>query len=84
MLLAAVLFLFGWVLGWFYTMLIMIATSAAILVCALIAFGFGPGLDMLHVLLIVGYLTAHQSGYLLGAYCGGLQDEKRRKRSPLP
>ena len=29
------------------------------------------GLDLLHVLIMLGYLTAHQAGYLLGAYLTG-------------
>ena len=31
------------------------------------------GIDLLHVLITVGYLAAHQSGYLLGAYMSGYQ-----------
>ncbi|SFM07329.1 hypothetical protein [Methylobacterium pseudosasicola] len=84
MLLAAVLFGVGLVIGWFYTMLIIVATSALILVGALLLFAFGPGLDMLHGLIVLGYLTAHQSGYLLGAYCGGHYEDKRNRQSPLP
>jgi hypothetical protein len=84
MLLAAVLFVIGLLLGWSYTMLVMIATSFLILVGAVLLFAFGPGLDLLHVLIVLGYLTAHQSGYLLGAYCSGYYDDKRNRQSPLP
>ncbi|WP_246691994.1 MULTISPECIES: hypothetical protein [unclassified Methylobacterium] len=84
MLLAAVLFVIGLLIGWAYTMLVMIATSFLILVGAVLLFAFGPGLDLLHVLIILGYLTAHQSGYLFGAYCSGYFDGKRNRQSPLP
>ncbi|AYO83739.1 MULTISPECIES: hypothetical protein [Methylobacterium] len=84
MLLAAVLFVVGVLIGWSYTMLVMIATSILIMVGALILFAFGPGLDLLHVLIVLGYLTAHQAGYLLGAYCSGLYADKRNGPSPLP
>lgn len=84
MLLAAVLFVVGVLIGWSYTMLVMIATSILIMVGALILFAFGPGLDLLHVLIVLGYLTAHQAGYLLGAYCSGLYVDKRNGPSPLP
>lgn len=84
MLLAAVLFGVGLLIGWSYTMLVMIATSMLVLVGTLILFAFGPGLDMLHGLIVLGYLTAHQSGYLLGAYCSGLHDGRRSRQSPLP
>ncbi|MDF2601295.1 MAG: hypothetical protein K0Q54_4118 [Methylobacterium brachiatum] len=84
MLLAAVLFVVGVLIGWSYTMLVMIATSILIMVGALILFAFGPGLDLLHVLIVLGYLTAHQAGYLLGASCSGLYADKRNGPSPLP
>lgn len=84
MLLAAVLFVIGLLLGWSYTMLVMIATSFLILVGAVLLFAFGPGLDLLHALIVLGYLTAHQAGYLLGAYCSGYYDDKRNRQSPLP
>ncbi|KNY21791.1 hypothetical protein [Methylobacterium sp. ARG-1] len=84
MLLAAVLFVAGVLIGWSYTMLVMIATSILIMVGALILFAFGPGLDLLHVLIVLGYLTAHQAGYLLGAYCSGHYEDKRNGPSPLP
>ncbi|KST58417.1 hypothetical protein AO398_06340 [Methylobacterium sp. GXS13] len=84
MLLAAVLFGVGLLIGWSYTMLVMVATSALILVAALVLFAFGPGLDLIHLLIALGYLTAHQSGYLFGAYCGVQYQEKRGRQSPLP
>ena len=84
MLLAAVLFGIGFLIGWSYTMLVMIATSVLILIGTVLLFAFGPGLDMLHALIVLGYLTAHQSGYLLGAYCSGCYDDKRKRQSPLP
>jgi zinc transporter ZupT len=66
MFIAAVLFVVGVLIGWSYTMLVMVATSILIMVGALILFAFGPGLDLLHLLIVLGYLTAHQAGYLLG------------------
>ena len=84
MLLAAMLFVVGLLIGWSYTMLVMIATSLLIMVGALTLFAFGPGLDLLHVLIVLGYLTAHQSGYLLGAYCGGCYEDRRNRQTRLP
>jgi hypothetical protein len=71
MLLAAILFLIGWLLGRSYTMLILIVTSAIILLTALVAFARNQSLDLVHLLMIGGYLAAHQAGYLVGAYCSG-------------
>jgi hypothetical protein len=84
MFIAAVLFVVGVLIGWSYTMLVMVATSMLIMGGALILFAFGPGLDLLHLLIVLGYLTAHQAGYLLGAYCGGHYEGKRDRHSPLP
>ena len=35
------------------------------------------GLDLLHVLIMLGYLTAHQAGYLLGAYLTDYPENNR-------
>ncbi|MGU3668502.1 hypothetical protein ACLBX9_30345 [Methylobacterium sp. A49B] len=45
-----------------------------IMFTALTIFVSTYGLDILHVLITLGYLAAHQSGYLLGAYCSGYQE----------
>ncbi|MDP4004456.1 hypothetical protein [Methylobacterium sp. NEAU K] len=74
MLLAAMLFAMGWLIGWCCTMLILVTSSVAIMVCTVTIFALSHGLDLLHVLLVLGYLAAHQSGYLLGAYCSNYQE----------
>ncbi|MGH1571678.1 hypothetical protein ACRAWG_14585 [Methylobacterium sp. P31] len=54
-------------------MLILRLTSPVIKFTALVIFAAVHGLDLLHVLIRLGYLAAHQSGYLLGACCSDYQ-----------
>lgn len=84
MLVAAMLFTVGWLVGRSYTMLILLLTSPVILFTALIVFATVHRLDRLHVIITLGYLAAHQSGYLLGAYCGGDQENSRHGGRPSP
>lgn len=74
MLVAALLFLVGWLIGRTYTVLIVAATSSVVMFTSLTMFATMTGLDALHLLITLGYLAAHQSGYLLGAYCSGYQE----------
>ena len=74
MLVAAMLFGVGWLIGRMFTVVILVMTSCVIMVTALAIFFSVYGLDFLHVLITLGYLAAHQSGYLLGAYCSGYQE----------
>ena len=71
MLVAAMLFGVGWLIGRVFTVVILAMTSCVIMFMALIIFASVYGLDFLHVLITLGYLAAHQSGYLLGAFLGG-------------
>lgn len=71
MLVAAMLFLVGWLIGRLFGVIVLVITSCVILFAAMTIFTAVYGIDLLHVLITLGYLTAHQSGYLLGAYLGG-------------
>lgn len=75
MLVAAMLFGIGWFIGRAFTAIILGMTSCVIMFTALTIFFSVYGLDFLHVLITVGYLAAHQAGYLLGAYCSGYQQD---------
>lgn len=68
MLVAAMLFVVGWLIGRSYTAFVLAMTSSVILFTALSIFISTYGFDLLYVLMTFGYLGAHQSGYLLGAY----------------
>jgi hypothetical protein len=68
MLVAALLFLIGWYIGRSYSVMIIAMTSSVVMLTAGAIFFTVNGLDLLHVLITLGYLTAHQSGYLVGAY----------------
>ncbi|QGY00948.1 hypothetical protein MMSR116_02830 [Methylobacterium mesophilicum SR1.6/6] len=74
MLVAAMLFGVGLLIGRVFTVIILAMTSCVIMFTALTIFVSTYGLDILHVLITLGYLAAHQSGYLLGAYCSGYQE----------
>ncbi len=73
MLIAAMLCLVGWLIGRSYTVVVLAMTSSVIMLTAMMSFVTLYGIDLLHVLITVGYLAAHQSGYLLGAYMSGYQ-----------
>jgi hypothetical protein len=76
MLVAALLFLVGLMIGWSYTVLIVAVTSSVIMFTSLTMFAALNEIDLLHLLITLGYLAAHQSGYLLGAYCSGYQESR--------
>ncbi|WCS25159.1 hypothetical protein LOK46_29230 [Methylobacterium sp. NMS14P] len=71
MVVAALLFLVGWLIGRSYSVIVVAMTSSVILFTAMTIFMSVYGIDLLRVLLVMGYLTAHQAGYLLGAYLSG-------------
>ncbi|MGH1591822.1 hypothetical protein ACRBEV_29830 [Methylobacterium phyllosphaerae] len=71
MLVAALLFFVGWLIGRSYSAIVIAMTSSVVMFTAMTIFMSVYGLDLLHVLIMLGYLTAHQVGYLLGAYLTG-------------
>lgn len=71
MVIALMLFMVGWLIGRSYTAVILGMTSSVIMFTALTIFSSTHGFDLLHLLITFGYLGAHQSGYLLGAYLNG-------------
>ncbi|KQS67459.1 hypothetical protein ASG32_12155 [Methylobacterium sp. Leaf361] len=77
MVVAALLFLVGWLLGRSYSVIILALTSSVILFTTTTIFVSVYGIDLLRVLIVLGYLTAHQAGYLLGAYLTGYPESDR-------
>ncbi|MEE7450304.1 hypothetical protein MRF4_22275 [Methylobacterium radiotolerans] len=77
MVVAALLFLVGWLIGRSYSVIIVGMTSSVILLAAMTMFMAVYGLDLVRVLIVGGYLTAHQAGYLLGAYLNGHPEDNR-------
>ncbi|SDO67795.1 hypothetical protein SAMN05216360_1363 [Methylobacterium phyllostachyos] len=70
MLVALMLFMVGWVIGRSSTAVVLAMTSTVVMFTAVTIFLSTYRFDLLHVLITFGYLGAHQSGYLLGAYMG--------------
>ena len=75
MLVAVMLFVVGWLVGRTYTVIVLAMTSIVIMFTSSAIFVTTYGLDLLHTLITLGYLGAHQSGYLLGAYMSGYQQD---------
>lgn len=75
MLVAVMLFVVGWLVGRTYTVVVLAMTSSVIMFTSSSIFFTNYGLDVLHPLITLGYLGAHQSGYLLGAYMSGYQQD---------
>lgn len=76
MIVAAVLFFIGFLMGWLCNILAALCLSSAVIfILSLLTFLIFAGLDILHLLVVFGYLLAHQAGYLLGAYLGVEPDE---------
>ena len=75
MLVAVMLFGVGWLIGRTYTVIVLAMTSTVIMITASAIFITTYGLDVLHTLITLGYLGAHQSGYLLGAFMNGYQQD---------
>ena len=75
MLVAVMLFGVGWLIGRTYTVIVLAMTSTVIMITASAIFITTYGLDVLHTLITLGYLGAHQSGYLLGAFINGYQQD---------
>ncbi|MCJ2021462.1 MULTISPECIES: hypothetical protein [unclassified Methylobacterium] len=75
MLVAVMLFGVGWLVGRTYTVVVLAMTSTVIMVTASAIFITTFGFDVLHTLITLGYLGAHQSGYLLGAFMSGYQHD---------
>lgn len=70
MLVAAVLFVAGLLLGWHFSVVTLVVSSASIFFVTSLLFAFTKGLGILQILVIFAYLLAHQAGYLVGAYLG--------------
>ncbi|MDH3029682.1 hypothetical protein [Methylobacterium fujisawaense] len=77
MVVAALLFLVGALIGRSYSVMIIAMTSSVVMFTAMTIFMSVYGLDLLHVLIMLGYLTAHQAGYLLGAYLTNYPENNR-------
>ncbi|AIQ93931.1 MULTISPECIES: hypothetical protein [Methylobacterium] len=77
MVVAALLFLVGALIGRSYSVMIIAMTSSVVMFTAMTIFMSVYGLDLLHVLIMLGYLTAHQAGYLLGAYLTDYPENNR-------
>ncbi|MWV25723.1 hypothetical protein FVE89_27855 [Methylobacterium sp. 2A] len=75
MLVAVMLFVVGWLVGRTYTVVVLAMTSSVIMCTSVAVFVTTYGLDIFHMLITLGYLGAHQSGYLLGAYMSGYQQD---------
>lgn len=68
MLVAVLLFLAGWILGWWFNAFSLIMSSALIFFGAISLFVQFSNLGALQLMLIFAYLLAHQAGFLVGAY----------------
>lgn len=75
MLVAVLLFVVGWFVGRTYTVVVLAMTSSVIMLTSVAMFVTTYGFDALHMLITLGYLGAHQSGYRLGAYMSGYQQD---------
>lgn len=69
------LFAVGWLVGRAYTAVVLAVTSTVVMFTSSAIFVTTYGLDVLHTLITLAYLGAHQSGYLLGAYLSGYQHD---------
>lgn len=70
LLIAALLFLAGVLEGLYYRAQIVVASSILIALVCLPLWALTSAIDLEKVLMLFAYLTAHQSGYLVGAYAG--------------
>lgn len=78
MLVAALLFAMGIWEGWRYRASVLMASSMLVTLAWLALWVFvWAELDVEKVLLLFAYLTAHQAGYLVGAYLSADIDPHR-------
>jgi len=75
MLVAVMVFVVGWFVGRACTAVVLAMTSSVIMLTSMAMFIATYGLDVFHIMITLGYLGAHQSGYLLGAYMSGYQQD---------
>lgn len=68
MLIAVVLFISGLYTAYFWQSRHIVASSALIMTMSISLFSVTSGIGAEQVLITFGYLSAHQSGYLVGAY----------------
>ena len=68
MLVAALLFIAGLILGWNFNAFALVLSSAFIYFGAVALFMATLEVGVLQVLLLFAYLLAHQAGYLVGGY----------------
>ena len=70
LLIAALLFAVGVLEGWRYRAQMVVASSLLIALICLPLWALTATIDAEKILVLLAYLTAHQSGYLVGAYIG--------------
>ncbi|SFM98379.1 hypothetical protein SAMN05192568_10925 [Methylobacterium pseudosasicola] len=70
LLIAALLFAAGVLEGWRYRAPMVMASSMLIAVVCLPLWALASTLDAGKALVLLAYLAAHQSGFLVGAYLG--------------
>ncbi|MCJ2121144.1 hypothetical protein [Methylobacterium sp. J-077] len=76
-LIAALLFAAGILEGWLYRAPAIVASSVLIVLTCLPLWALTSMLDAAKVLILLAYLAAHQSGYLMGACIGaGIHDDR--------
>lgn len=68
MLVAALLFIAGLVLGWQFSPFALVLSSTFVFLGTITLFLATSEVGLLQILVIFAYLLAHQSGYLVGAY----------------
>ncbi|SFI19453.1 hypothetical protein SAMN02799642_01134 [Methylobacterium brachiatum] len=70
LLIAALLFVVGVLEGWRYRAQMVVASSMLIALVCLPLWALTATIDAEKLLVLLAYLAAHQSGYLVGAYIG--------------
>jgi hypothetical protein len=68
MVIATLLFLAGFALGWRYNALAVVMSTPVIFFCSTLMFSVFLGFGLVQLVVVFAYLIAHQSGYLTGVY----------------
>lgn len=74
MIIAGILFLVGILIGLSYSYIAILAASAVLVVAMVLLWLILGSLTLFSIFVLIGYLAALQSGYLLGAYLGAKDD----------
>ncbi|CAM2931491.1 hypothetical protein JHFBIEKO_2336 [Methylobacterium mesophilicum] len=77
LLIAALLCTAGIVEGWLYRAPAVVASSVLIALVCLPLWALTSTIDAVKVLVLLAYLAAHQSGYLIGAFIGARGHDDR-------